>query len=378
MNNVMELVDAGFTADAVGIADLSQWAIPVSPSLVTKSGTNAHRDPQIPDKKREQCLSPVLFRESCGHGNTRMIAKPCDRWACPPCAAWRVETELCPEVERAFTWAMETGETLKHVVLTWRGDDAGAQPDKDGANRRRLDIQHLAQYFRRDRGVTFEYLRVAETHRRGTVHVHLLAITPYIQQSVLSAKWSDFARDAFRVTVQAVGLKCPRCWPVDTASMTMGQKRQRIIVPPPGNCTCGNCGYRVERNLYDWSGAIKAVVSEMTKYLTKQMATSGVVKKLNRSRGWSKRCQNLPVETLACEDCDSIHNYHYYGLEKAVSGWATAGVPAPLLNVAYYPDGGGECSCWGTSTQWWPSVCDVTGDILRVGVTVDHDPGGKR
>ena len=378
MGNLLDAVLVPLDLEALGQGPdkMLQLAEPV-PSLVTKVRSNAHKTGElsgdlghIPEKKRRRCNNVVWFRERCGHGGYKMSHKPCDRWGCEPCADWRIETELSPEIERAFTWAMQVGETLKHVVLTWRGDDLGAQPGTDGANRRRLDIQHLAQYFRRDLGRTFEYLRVAETHQKGTVHVHMLAVTPFIPQSVLSKKWADFARESFRVTVQAVGMKCPNCWPF--GKLTMAEKRQRIIVPPPGDCSCKNCGYRVDRNLFDWSAAIKSVVAEMSKYLTKEAIQQGIVKRLNRSRGWAERCQSRDAETEPCDDCDSVHKYQYYGIGSAVTKWASAGVEMPLMDVAYYPDGGGACGCWRDKTEWWPSVCDAIGDVVRVGVLVQR------
>jgi len=366
------MVEAGFPVGADFLDLVPSVAVePSPPSLVTEYGDNAHKTANFQDLKRAKCENMVLFRESCGHGNYRTIAKPCDRWGCAPCADWRIETELIPEIERAFRWSMELGETLKHVVLTWKGEDPGAQPTREGANRRRLDIQHLAQWFRRDQGQVFEYLRVAETHKKGTVHVHLIAVTPFVDQKVLSNKWKSFARNSFRVTVQALGMKCSRCWPAEKMTLSMWEKRRRIIIPPPGNCTCSNCGYRVDPLMFDWDHTIKSAVAEMAKYLTKEAVNQGIIKKLNRTKGWNARCRPADQEKEPCTDCDEVHGFRYYGKQLAVWEWAENGVQAPLLGVVYYPNRGGECGCW-KDAEFWPSACDSTLNISRVGVTVER------
>ena len=128
--------------------------------------------------------------------------------------------------------ARARGETLKLVTPTYQANDLGAQPTPEGAVRRTLDYQHLAQYIRRDRGEIFEYLRVAESHKSGKIHIHALAVMPFIQQADLSDKWRDFARSSFKIDIRAAGMKCPRCYPVKTAPRA--EKRRSIIIPPPG------------------------------------------------------------------------------------------------------------------------------------------------
>ena len=77
----------------------------------------------------------------------------------------------------ALELAKERCQTLKFLTLTACDGYLGGEPTTEGANRRRLDYQHLAQWVRRDGGV-FEYLKVAELTKRGRVHTHALVIMP--------------------------------------------------------------------------------------------------------------------------------------------------------------------------------------------------------
>ena len=194
------------------------------PSLVTPPPDNAHNlgdnGPNYLDSligtishNKVLCTGGSWFQERCCHGNWRWCCSPCDKWSCEACRRRRVETELIPEILEALNEARRRRVTLKHLVLTWRGDDLGAQPTAAGAKRRALDLAHLAQWLRRDRKSFFEYLKVAETHKSGKVHFHLLAIMPKVKQAELSHKWEDFARKSFKVGISACGIRCPNCWP---------------------------------------------------------------------------------------------------------------------------------------------------------------------
>ena len=136
--------------------------------------TNQHQSLNLP-KPHLKCSSGSVFQYSCGHGNRRWAWTPCDKWGCEPCHRRRIRNEITPEIISALALAEERGETLKFITLTAEDDYLGGEPSREGAKRRRLNFQHLAQWIRRA-GDTFEYLKVAELTRRGRVHTHALAI----------------------------------------------------------------------------------------------------------------------------------------------------------------------------------------------------------
>ena len=223
--------------------------------------------------------------------------------------------------------------------------------------RRTLDWQHLAQHIRRDRGEIFEYLRVAESHKSGNIHIHALAVMPFIQQADLSDKWRDFARSSFRVDVRAAGMKCPRCYPVKTAPRA--EKRRSIIIPPPRRGECLACGYEPDWGLEStWASVADAIGFEMGKYLTKESVMGGVKRKLNRSKGWAAECHEKreKVPRSACDECGEVHTVYWDGQESDIAlrpgaefiWWSAA------ENVAWYLDkpGHGPCNCFGDDIGW--------------------------
>lgn len=320
----------------------------VPTSLVTEYGTNAHKPPWVgANKKRPACPTPVLFVESCGHGNERPWLRPCDKWTCDSCCSWRVETEIVPELVRALAWAKRKGLTLKFITPTWRGTDLAADTTKAAAERRRKDVAHFVQWFRRKYGF-FEYERFAENHKSGKIHFHMVAVCDYVAQVVLSEQWKKHARGAFRMDIEAVGLKCPRCWPGPGA--TRAEKRASMIVPPPGSGECRRCGYTL-----DWTDpgvyldVAKEVAKELGKYLSKSVPMTYLVGKgrrqpISRSKGWLKECgpeQPDPENEPPCNECGVEHAHvpvrrddylreHYLGV--AVDG-------AILWH-------NGQCNCW--------------------------------
>jgi len=270
--------------------------------------------------------------------------------------------ELVPEVRRAVEWARELRLTLKHVTLTAAADDVLSENSSEGAAARRIHLQKFKQSMTRQ-GKCFEYLRVAESHQSGRIHLHFLAIMPYIAQQELQKRWG------FRAWVSAVGLRCPRCYPGRGA--TAKAKRRSTIVPPPGKGFCANCGYTVDwDNKYNVGIVAEIVALEMSKYLTKEANMEGVRKKMNRTRAWGKRCQ-VKLETMPvyCSECADEHAFSFVGsssrLEMEYSGISTASA----AQLAYYPTRGGSCKCWGEESSWVASVAPRASSGL-----VDHLP----
>jgi len=322
-------------------------------SLVKTRKGNSHKN----GPNSTHCDNPWYIYERCGCKNFRWRRVPCDKWACEGCFRRKLANELKPEIRKALFMARARGETLKLLTPTYQAEDPGAEPTPEGAVRRTLDWQHLAQHIRRDRGEIFEYLRVAESHKSGKIHIHALAIMPFIKQSVLSDKWKDFARGSFRVDIRAAGMKCPRCYPVKTAPRA--EKRRSIIVPPPGKGECLACGYEPDWTLEStWESVADAIGFEMGKYLTKESVIGGVKRKLNRSKGWAAECyeKREKVPRSACDDCGEVHTVYWDGQESDIASrpgaefilWSAA------ENVALFLDklGHGPCNCFGDDVGW--------------------------
>jgi len=339
-----------------------------SSSLVTRGKGNAH-------KGGVKCESGPLFQEICGDGHWKWRRVPCDKWACEACHRRRFKTELIPEIVKALEWARDLGETLKHVVLTYQSEDVAAAVTPAGAHRRKLDLQHLAQWFRRQ-GMPFEYFRVAETHKSGRVHSHLLVIMPYVRQETLSEKWKDFARGSFRVSINAVGMKCPRCYPGAKASWK--DKRRSMIFPPPGKGECSICGYTPDWSQpFTWDEIATASAWEAGKYLSKEFVQSddftSRVRKLNRSKGWRDRCQVIREKGgKVCESCGDEHRYVYIGnageVSAAFPGVDGAGGEGELL---YYPYSGHPCDCWSDGV-WVESRTDCDNGLTDLLYSAGH------
>jgi len=210
------------------------------PLLVTENGYCTQNESEAAkNESAGRCTGGAYFQQRCSHGNWRWTFRPCQQFDCEACHKWRVNHELVPQIVAALAQARQKRETLKHMVLTWQGDDLGAQDTPEGAERRRLDVQHLWQYIRRDLGFKAEYLRIAETHKSGRIHFHFIGIMPHVDQKKLSARWKKFARGSYIVWVDACFLPCPRCW---DSGLSKREKRRRRIVPWPGTSKCENCG----------------------------------------------------------------------------------------------------------------------------------------
>ena len=225
--------------------------------------TNKHRGLTRPKPNlKSQCGS--WFQQTCGHGNWKWTWAPCDKWSCENCHRRRIREEITPEIMSALALAEERGQTLKFLTLTAKDGYLGGDPTEKGANRRRLDFQHLAQWIRRSGG-TFEYLKVAELTNRGRVHTHALVIMPYIKQKALSAYWMKITGGSYIVDIEAVGMKCPNCWPGRNASRW--RKKRSMIIPPPGKGSCQNCGYKPD----DYTEVARYAAWEAGKYLGKAL-----------------------------------------------------------------------------------------------------------
>ena len=294
------------------------------------------------------CLAGSVFQVVCGDGNWKWTWAPCGKWGCQPCRERRIAEDLVPEVLANMEQARRERLTLKFVTLSWQGDDLGAQPTPEGAKRRGLDRQHLAQWVRRDLGQVFEYLRVPETHRSGKVHEHMLVRMPYIRQKDLSRKWADFARGSFVVDVRAVFAKCPGCWPGPGAPEAV--KKLSRITPWPGKGRCENCGYKphpveLERLM------VMGAAWEVGKYLGK-----APVGKMTRSKGWQppEPADDAGAGKL-CQGCGDEHRVTYVGPRLEVEASHPVISEALAFKMAYYPPGGSPCRCWGENRVWMES-----------------------
>jgi hypothetical protein len=256
-------------------------------------------------------------------------------------------------------WARRKGWTAKFMTFTWKSSDLAAGTTREAATRRRLDVAHFVAWFRRRYGKdSFEYLRVAENHQSGKVHLHLVVVAPFVLQADLSKQWEINARGAWKLDVEAIGMKCPNCWPGPGA--TRAEKRRSMIVPPPGKGKCRGCGYRP-----DWSRG-DVVVAEMAakelgKYLSKSVPVSylgsrGRRQPIARSKGWLKECGSVqpPVEPEpVCKSCHVPHRMEVVRRDDPEYKM--------LLEVA--EEGGylfgehGPCGCW----DWRKSLAERYG-----------------
>ena len=324
-------------------------AIAAPTSLVTEYGTNAHKSkPFGQDLKRSECPFPVLFTEACGHGELRPWLRPCDKWVCIPCCAWRVETEIKPEIVKGIEWARRKNETLKFWTFTWKGSDPAAAATKSGAERRRKDVAHFVQQIRRELGRdNFEYFRVAENHKSGNVHLHMLVRVPYYLQAKASAQWRKNSRDADRIWISPVGMRCPNCWPGPKASRE--EKKRHMIVPWPGKGRCESCGLEPAHDGFTDQDVAKAAAKELGKYLSKSVPVSYLSSKgrrqpIARSKGWLRECKPDQPDQEPEPPCDSCHVTHTYRAvwknEFLAEHLLAAAIAGEILNQS------GRCECW--------------------------------
>lgn len=335
-------------------------AVAALPSLVTnhegyrtQNGLKAKPSPGL-----RRCTDGYYYqRASDKHKVWCWRWGPCNKWGCICCHRHRLNNELVPEIAEALKWAREVGETLKFLTLTWQGQDVGAQPSADGRKRRRLDQQHLSQWFRRDRDETFEYLRAAETHKSGRIHHHLVAVMPYVRQAELSGKWKDFARGSFKVDIRAVGVKCPRCYPVGRGASDK-ERRRSMVIPPPGRGECLCCGYAPDwSDPSVWEEVARSVAWEIGKYLTKQPKVAGVdgiIKRLTRSKAWAARCQ-VRLEKRDAGPCACCGEKHIVRVARVhdMAGGAEVHLDwAVSKDVAFHAVGAEPCECF-TPERWF-------------------------
>jgi len=241
--------------------------------------------------QRDICMAGTVFQEVCGHGNWRWIWTPCDKWTCDICRQTKLFGELVPEIVKALAEARRQRFTLKLLTLTWQGQTLGAQPTPEGATRRGLDQQHLVQWLKRQgylpKGEVY-YLRVAETHRSGKVHLHLYMVLRFVPHALLKEAWRIITGGSYIIDLQAVYLKCPHCW---VKGQTRTEKKRRSIVPwPSPRGKCSDCGYVI----HDAGQLARGIAVEAGKYLAKD-GTEGVKKKLTRSGSTCRYCPDCDV-----------------------------------------------------------------------------------
>jgi hypothetical protein len=211
---------------------------------------------------------------------------------------------------------------------------------------------------RRDRGLFFEYARVPEQHKSRKFHEHWLAVTDFLNEDDLQAQWLKHTRgSSFNVKVQAVALRCPRCWPGRNADAKT--KDRSRIVPPPGKGECLNCGFAPDWVIPSWWEELAdQAASELSKYLVKT-AQSGITGKLlSRSKGWRDECQEIDTnnidgpsnEPVVCEGCDTVHSWNFIGpLVKLAGSFEEYALTARLVmevDRVYKYGPTGPCGCW--------------------------------
>jgi len=336
---------------------------PVLPSLVTGVQDNAHNN-GVQRKARKGCPNSLIFQDINAAGAWVWKAVPCDRWVCSACYEWRLETELIPEIVAALDWAKETGWTLKFVTLTYLDTDLGAQQTKEGRDRRRLDIAHFKQALKR-KCVSFEYLKIVETHKSGRIHLHFLVMMPFVYQSVLVKAWQGATRGTSRIVdIEAAAMKCPRCYPGPKAPRT--EKRRSMIVPPPGRGECLCCSYRPDWASFVLGEVAEAIAKELAKYLTKELGSSpdkARVKKLTRSKLWKARCCAGGEDDLPklCVTCGGVHTFVFVGkLDRLVKdGFGLLEDLKRDEPIVYYPNGSEVVNCWGDGAVFLESEADA-------------------
>jgi len=327
------------------------------------------------------CPDGHWFQRICGHGNWKYHYKGCERWECAVCFERKLRLELVPEIVEALKLARKRRVTLKHLVLTWPGDDLGAQPTPEGAKRRSKDTAHLFQWFRR-RGYEVDYLRVAETHKRGTVHFHYLAIMPGVDVGELRKQWKTYSGGARMLRLDSCFEKCPRCW---EEGVPASKQADHKIVHWPGKGECAACGYKPSSS----DGLAVAIAWEAGKYLSKEASARGIVKKLTRSKYWPDYKAIAKAEADArgslCLDCDAgkdAHSLSALGHEYEKRGCKCPGCriehlcryvgtglmvkqdypklgTVGAMAAVYYPTGGGPCRCFGgEGADWRASTAD--------------------
>jgi hypothetical protein len=185
---------------------------------------------------------------------------------------------------------------------------------------------------------------------------------PYINQKALSAYWMKITGGSYIVDIEAVGMKCPNCWPGRKASRR--RKKRSIIIPPPGKGSCQNCGYKPD----DYTEVARYAAWEAGKYLGKALdqETSGEsdsavvkrVKNLMRSKGWPKvKKEKKLVET--CKGCSTVHQTTFVGpVEKLAKEYP--GLTDEVRDVAYHPSGGSPCECWANAV--WVGSKAISGE----------------
>lgn len=317
-------------------------ATPSAPSLVTPPQDKRTQDTRFP------CPHTQLFRQYCSHGNHRWLRVPCGRWICPACGVARLHRELHPEIRRALYSAISQGLTLKFLTLTWKATDIGAEHSPSGSKRRQLDLAHLKQTLKRMQ-VPFDYLRAPETHRSGKIHIHMLAIVPFLHQTLWSKLWRRHSRDSFVVDVTPASYKCPRCWNPSITNRRQRRSRMITYLPQKGQAQCPTCSY-VASAEEAIDATIKSALWEIGKYLVKAPAGH-----LSRSKAWRLfQSPKSPTNksngsSVTCKECNEPHvTYRYPEIDAIANHPDEYDV---ILQGGLGPPGPkGPCSCWPNLT----------------------------
>jgi len=326
--------------------------------------------------EQPKCECGLVFQVQCGHGNWCWTWSPGDKWTCPACRYRRMRDELVPEIVMAIEIARSRRESLKLLTLTWILGDLGSENTPGGAERRRLDLKHFVAWVRSFYGY-FAYFKVTETHKSGAVHFHLLVISPWLNQPELSAAWRRYARDAFRIDIRAVGVKCPRCWPGRQArsgeSQTAFEKRKRrsMIIAPPGPGKCLNCGLRL---IASDEEVAQACAWETAKYLGKSFGdgwdlAGEKANLVSRSKDWPRVPKDKREgEAGPCEYCDDYHTTTFVGCAGQVEKDFPGTTGACEDDLFFHSPGGAPCLCWGEGVKWRRSMKMAEfglGDLVR-------------
>lgn len=309
-------------------------------SLVTTHiQQSTQTDPEI-------CPQAVWMWERCPTTKSyKRTVAPCGRWGCEPCRKARLSNELSPEIQANMKRAGGAGRMLKLLTLTFTAEEPAGENSGEGQRLRMLELQHFIQWGRRKYG-RVEYLRVAETHKSGRVHLHLLIDIPYIPQRELQSQWGR------RVFIEAIFVRCEKCWPGREGS-DAAKARARVMRQADGVWRCRN-GHTANRDLAHRRFAISAAW-EIGKYMSKQSD----VGRMSRSRNWIKAVPPMPEETG--------HEFDFggpaVGLVTDPATQDQLSVVLQAMSVVWITPGVEPCDHWGEGVDHVPigsqSISDV-------------------
>lgn len=171
---------------ALSLSEGGLHLIPVCPVHTPSVETDLHDPPRTP------CAGWLL--KTCVHRNYQWVPLFCHSWRCLVCGPIKRAATIA-RLCHAYRTADLGTHKLKLVTLTYRKD-----VDRKFVLR---SLQHLVQALRRKYGI-FEYARFPERTKQGRIHLHLIALCPFIPQKVLSEAWRVASRGSYIVDIRTI------------------------------------------------------------------------------------------------------------------------------------------------------------------------------